>query len=69
MQFFQEKISKNLIFILNLLKKIEKTLPTTMIAFALVLNDLLDLDEENSYNFFNRNYGLKQFFLKILINY
>jgi hypothetical protein len=32
-------------------KKIEKTLPTTMIAFGLDLNDLLDLDEENSYNF------------------
>jgi hypothetical protein len=32
-------------------KKIQLVLPTTMIAFGLDMNDLLFLEEKNSYNF------------------
>ena len=47
-------------------KKIQKTLPTTMIAFGLDLNDLLDLDEENNYTYIIAIMGKKyKYFLKI----
>jgi len=42
---------KNVNFYRKISKKIQLVLSTTMIAFGLDMNDLLFLEEKNSYNF------------------